>query len=153
QVTARAREINTMLQDHGLTVEFIAPRLWEDPDFADGGITANSAKSREKALDRAKRSIDIMNVMGTNRMVLWPAREGAYIRESKDAVRCYDFFKTSLTAVLPYDPNARILGEMKPNEPMDLMYLASTGHFLAMAGATNDPSRVGTLIESAHCIL
>ena len=40
QVAAKAREVNTMLSDHGLTVEFIAPRRWEDPDFADGGITA-----------------------------------------------------------------------------------------------------------------
>jgi xylose isomerase len=153
QVAAKAREVNTMLSDHGLTVEFIAPRLWEDPDFADGGITANSARSREKALDRAKRSIDIMNVVGTDRMVLWPAREGTYIRESKDAVRSYELFLKYLNDVLAYDPKVRILGEMKPNEPMDLMYLASTAHFLAIAEKTTDPSRVGTLIESAHSIL
>jgi xylose isomerase len=42
---------------------------------------------------------------------------------------------------------------MKPNEPMDLMYLPSTGHFLALSYKTDDPSRVGVLIESAHCIL
>jgi xylose isomerase len=153
QVETRAREVNAMLRDSGLAVEFIAPRLWEDPDFADGGITANSARSREKALDRAKRSIDIMNVVGTDRMVLWPAREGTYVRESKDAVRSYDLFLQYLNDILAYDPKVRILGEMKPNEPMDLMYLASTGHFLAIAEKTSDPSRVGTLIESAHSIL
>jgi xylose isomerase len=153
QVEARAREVNSMLQDQGLTVEFIAPRLWEDPDFADGGITSNNPRSRAKALDRAKRSIDIMNVVGTDRMVLWPAREGTYIRESKDAVRSYDLLHQYLNDVLAYDPKVRILGEMKPNEPMDLMYLASTGHFLAMSERTSDPSRVGVLIESAHSIL
>ena len=36
-------------------------------------------------------------------------------------------------AMLEYDKNIRILGEMKPNEPMDLMYLPTTGHFLALA--------------------
>jgi xylose isomerase len=56
-------------------------------------------------------------------------------------------------ALLDYDKNIKILGEMKPNEPMDLMYLPSTGHFLALAYQTNDPSRMGVLIESAHAIL
>ena len=42
---------------------------------------------------------------------------------------------------------------MKPNEPMDLMYLPSTGHFLALAYKTRDPARVGVLIEAAHSIL
>jgi xylose isomerase len=54
---------------------------------------------------------------------------------------------------LEYDKNIKILGEMKPNEPMDLMYLPTTGHFLALAYKTIDPSRVGVLIESAHAIL
>ena len=42
---------------------------------------------------------------------------------------------------------------MKPNEPMDLMYLPTTGHFLALGLQEQDPSRVGVLIESAHAIL
>ncbi|MDB5173372.1 MAG: xylA 2 [Phycisphaerales bacterium] len=42
---------------------------------------------------------------------------------------------------------------MKPNEPMDLMYLPTTGHFLALAYKSRDPKRVGVLIESAHAIL
>ena len=56
-------------------------------------------------------------------------------------------------AMLDYDKDIRILGEMKPNEPMDLMYMPTTGHFLALAYKTKDPSRVGVLIESAHAIL
>jgi xylose isomerase len=56
-------------------------------------------------------------------------------------------------AILDYDKNVKILGEMKPNEPMDLMYMPTTGHFLALAYKSKDPSRVGVLIESAHAIL
>ena len=52
--------------------------------------------------------------------------------------------------MLDYDKNIRILGEMKPNEPMDLMYLPTTGHFLALAYKSRDPNRVGVLIESAQ---
>jgi xylose isomerase len=153
QLEEGARRLKTMCDDAGLGVEFVAPRLWEDPDFTDGGITANDPKARAKGWDRARRSMDIMRILGTDKLVLWPAREGTYIRESKNAVRSMDYFLEYLNQILAYDPNVRILAEMKPNEPMDLMYLPSTGHMLAMSYLTTDPSRTGVLIESAHCIL
>lgn len=153
QLTAYCQQVKKICDDNGLGVEFIAPRLWEDPRFADGGITANNPESRALAVDRAKRSIDIANELGTDRLVLWPAREGTYIREAKDAVVAYQRILDYCNAILEYDPKIRILAEMKPNEPMDLMYLPSTGHMLAMCYQTVDPSRTGVLIESAHCIL
>jgi xylose isomerase len=92
-------------------------------------------------------------VLGTDRFVWWPAREGTYIRESKDAVKSYGYMLEFIDTILDYDKNIRILGEMKPNEPMDLMYAPTTGHFLALAYKSHDPKRVGVLIESAHAIL
>src|SRR5690606_36811431 len=86
-------------------------------------------------------------------IVWWPAREGTYIRESKDAIASFERMLEWTNALLDYDKNIKIMGEMKPNEPMDGMYLPSTGHFLALAYLTNDPARVGVLIESAHAIL
>lgn len=148
-----ARELRQRLEDVGMKAEFVAPRLWEVPQGIDGPITSNNPADRAYALERTKRAIDIANWLGTNRLVLWPAREGTYIREAKDAVRASQQMLDYLNAVLEYDPNIRLLGEMKPNEPMDLMYLPSTGHFLAMAYKTIDPDRVGVLIESAHSIL
>lgn len=153
KVESYARDVKRICDDAGLKVEFVAPRIWEDPAFDDGGITGNRQASRAAALDRAKRTMDIMRVLETDRMVLWPAREGTYIREAKDACKSFTYFLQFLNDVLAYDPKVRILGEMKPNEPMDLMYLPSTGHFLAMAARTQDPERVGVLIEAAHCIL
>jgi xylose isomerase len=153
QLSASCQALKRVCDDNGLGVEFIAPRIWEDPLFADGGITANNPESRRLALDRAKRSIDIANELGTDRLVLWPAREGTYIREAKNPKDAFDRLLEYCNAILTYDPKIRILAEMKPNEPMDLMYLPSTGHMLAMAYKTSDPSRVGVLIEAAHCIL
>jgi xylose isomerase len=153
ETEAYAHKVKGWCDDAGLAVEFVAPRIWEDPRFVDGAITANDPASRRLALDRGKRTIDIMRVLGTERMVLWPAREGTYIRESKNAVTAFDQFVEFLNQLLTYDKSIRILGEMKPNEPMDLMYLPSTGHMLAMAYRTIDPSRVGVLIEAAHSIL
>ena len=148
-----AAQVKRILDDHGMAAEFVAPRLWEDPRTIDGAVTSNSAADRKYALDRSLRSIDIANMIGTRNIVLWPAREGTYIRESKDSVAMIGRFLDYLNALLAHDENIRILGEMKPNEPMDQAYCPTVGHFLALAYRTDDPDRVGALIESAHCWL
>ena len=148
-----AGEIRRMLDDHGLKAEFVAPRLWEDTRGIDGPVTSNDPNNRKYALERGKRAIDVARLLGTTKFVWWPAREGTYIRESKDATQAFGWMVEWANALLAYGPEIQILGEMKPNEPMDLMYLPTTGHFLAFAHLTSDPARVGILIESAHAIL
>ena len=149
----KVMEVKKLISDEGLEAEFIAPRLWEDPRTVDGAITANDVKNRVYALERSKRSIDIAKMLDTNRLVLWPAREGTYIREAKCPIQSVDRFVEYLNQLLEYDPDIRIMGEMKPNEPMDHAYLPTPGHFIGVAYRTVDPSRVGVLIESAHCTL
>jgi xylose isomerase len=148
-----AGEVRKMLDDHGLKAEFVAPRLWEDARGVDGPVTSNDAGNRRWALERGKRSIDLARLLGTEKIAWWPAREGTYIREAKNARTAFGWMLDWTNAMLEYGSEMRILGEMKPNEPMDLMYLPTTGHFLAFAHQTADPSRVGVLIESAHAIL
>jgi xylose isomerase len=97
--------------------------------------------------------VDIANALGCRDIVLWLAREGTYIREAKDPVASVARILDAVNALLAYDPKIRILGEMKPNEPMDQSYLPTVGHFLALCYKTADPSRSGALIESAHSIL
>jgi xylose isomerase len=148
-----AKKMRRILDKHHLEAEFVAPRLWEHPLTNDGAITSNSAKARKNALDRSRRAIDIAHILGTKNIVLWPAREGTYMREAKDPVASVARLVEWMNALLEYDKDIRILGEMKPNEPMDIAYVPTTGHFLSLASLTVDPTRVGALIESAHAIL
>lgn len=148
-----AQETRKMLDNEGLEAEFVAPRLWEHPNTIDGGFTANDEKHRSYALERAKKAIDIANELGTKKIVLWPAREGIYVNESKDHVKSTARMVEALDTMLEHDKKIKILGEMKPNEPMDHAYAPTTGHFLALSYKTKDPARVGILIESAHAIL
>lgn len=145
--------VKKLLDGEGLKGEFIAPRLWEDPRTIDGAYTANSPGARRYARDRTRRAVDIANMMGIDLMVLWPAREGTYIREAKDAQQAVGRLVDAIDDVLDYDPNIRIVGEMKPNEPMDQAYCPTVGHFMGLTYRTSDPGRVGVLIESAHSIL
>jgi xylose isomerase len=154
QATLRgAAKIKKLLDGEGLFCEFVAPRLWEHPRTVDGGYTSNSAAERRYALDRSRRAIDIANALGCKDLVLWLAREGTYIREAKDPIASVGRIVDAINALLEYDKTVRVLGEMKPNEPMDQAYLPTPGHFLGLVYRTAEPSRVGVLIESAHSIL
>lgn len=148
-----ARKVKKLLDGEGLFCEFIAPRLWEHPKTIDGAYTSNSAEDRRYAIERSKRAVDIANEMGCRDIVLWLAREGTYIREAKDPITAAQRILDAVNALLEHDRNIRILGEMKPNEPMDQAYLPTPGHFLALCYKTVDPARSGVLIESAHSIL
>ena len=153
QIRGAARAVRKKLEDHGLLAEFVAPRLWEHPMTIDGAYTSNDPKARAYALDRSKRAADIAQELGTDLMVLWLAREGTYLREAKDVVRATQQLLEAINALLEYDPNLRIAIEPKPNEPMDLAYIPTMGHALALGFQAQDPARVGVLMESAHSIL
>jgi xylose isomerase len=148
-----AARVKKMLDGEGLFCEFIAPRLWEHPETIDGGYTANDPAQRRYSIERSKRAVDIAREMGTKDIVLWLAREGTYIREAKDPIASAERILEAVNALLAHDKNIRILGEMKPNEPMDQAYLPTPGHFLALCYRASDPARCGVLIESAHSIL
>lgn len=153
QIEKAAKDMRQMLEDEGLVTEFVAPRLWEDPRGIDGGFTSNNEAERQWAIDRAKKCVDIARTMGTDRMVIWFAREGTYIRESKDATRAVAQLVEAVNALLAHDPDIKIIIEPKPNEPMDLAYIPTIGHAIGMAYLTDAPERVGSLVESAHAVL
>lgn len=153
QIIKKAKAVAQQLKDAGLTAEFVAPRLWEDPRTIDGGYTSNDKASREYALQRSLLSIDIANALGTKLIVLWLAREGTYLREAKDSKTAVDRLAFAIDRMLAGDPEIKIAIEPKPNEPMDQAFIPTTGHAIALGFLTRDASRVGVNIETAHTIL
>jgi len=153
QIIKQATELKKKLDSHGLAAEFVAPRLWEDKRTIDGGYTSNDPACRKYSIERSYRAIDIANALGTDLLVLWLAREGTYVRESKDSVVATQQIVEAVNLMQKYDPKIRICIEPKPNEPMDHAYIPTTGHAIALGLLCVDPDRVGVNIESAHAIL
>lgn len=153
QIDKQTARVKRMLDNQGLVAEFVAPRLWFDARTVDGGYTSNSAKDRKYALERSLRSIDIARAIGSKALVLWLAREGSYIRESKNARLAYERILETVNAMLAHDPEIEIWIEPKPNEPTDAAYVPTIGHAVALAYASSDPKRVKGLIETAHALL
>ena len=153
QVRKEAKALKKRLDDAGIAAEMVAPRLWFSPMTIDGAYTSNDPKCRKYAIERSLRCIDIAKILGTDLIVLWLAREGSYLRESKNARRCVEWLVEALDKMLAHDKKVRLAIEPKPNEPMDQAYIPTIGHALAVAQLTSDPKRVGCLIETAHAIL
>lgn len=153
QLRSDAKKMKKMLDDAGLVAEFTAPRLWEDARGVDGAYTSNDAATRQWAIDRSKRCIDIARELNTKFVVLWLAREGTYIREAKNAMDSHKHLLDALNAMLQHDKEVEIAIEPKPNEPMDHAYIPTIGHALAIGAQTVDPKRMGGLIETAHALL
>ncbi|MBN1203011.1 MAG: TIM barrel protein [Anaerolineae bacterium] len=153
QIVKEARALKQRLDAAGLVAEFVAPRLWEHPITVDGAYTSNDPKARAYAIERSHKTLDIANTLETGFVVLWFAREGTYQREAKDAARAVDLLAEALDDMLAYAPNMRIAIEPKPNEPMDISYIPTIGHAVALGYKTRAPERCGVLVESAHAVL
>jgi xylose isomerase len=152
-IVAAAEAMKRRLDDRGLVAEFVAPRLWEHDRGIDGGYTSNDPAARRWAIERSKRAVDVALALGCELIVLWPAREGTAVRESKDPIRASAQLLEAIDAILAMSPRVRIAIEPKPNEPVDHAFVPTIGHALALGARAADPARVGVLIESAHAIL
>ena len=153
QIAKEAKRVKGMLDNEGLKAEFVAPRLWFSPQTIDGAYTSNDAKCRRYAIDRTKTAIDILNILEGSSMVLWLAREGSYIRESKNPRLEVLQIRDAINEFLAYDPKLVILIEPKPNEPVDSAIIPTIGHAIGLSYLTDDPRRVCCLVETAHSIL
>jgi xylose isomerase len=153
QVEKEARALKRKLDNAGVDAEMVAPRLWFSPRTIDGAYTSNDPKCRRYAIERSLRTIDIANILGTKLIVLWLAREGSYLRESKNSRQCLERLVEAMNRMLAHDPQIRLAIEPKPNEPMDHAYLPTIGHAVAAAHMTEAPGRVGCVVETAHAIL
>lgn len=153
KIIKSAKEVKKILDDRGLVAEFVAPRLWEDPRTIDGAFSSNNPKERQYAIRRSYTCIDIAKELGTDKVVLWLAREGTYIREAKNSRASVGYTLDGINKLLEYDKKIKVLIEPKPNEPMDQAYVPTIGHAIALSYISSDPDRVGCLVESAHAIL
>jgi len=153
QIMTKATKVGQMLRNQGLVPEFVAPRLWFAHTTIDGAYTSNSENDRRHAWERTQLCIDIARAVGSKAIVLWLAREGTYLREAKSTKLAYERLLTIINQILVYDRKIEIWIEPKPNEPTDLAYVPTAGHAISLAYASQDHTRVKTVIESAHAIL
>src|SRR5947207_8825110 len=102
QLRKESKDLKRKLDNAGIVSEIMAPRLWFSPMTIDGAYTSNDPKCRKYAIERSLRAIDIANYVGTDLIVLWLAREGTYLRESKNGRRSVELIVEALDKMLAH---------------------------------------------------
>jgi len=148
------RDFKQALSDHGMVVPMATTDLFRHPVFKEGAFTANDARVRALALQRAMRAIDLGAELGATIYVFWGGREGAEVDAAKDHQLGIKRFRDALNFLSEYvraqGYNLRFALEPKPNEPRSDLFLPTIGHMLAFIYTLDHPEMVGLNPEVAH---
>jgi xylose isomerase len=154
QIRKEAKELKKRLEDSASSPKWSRPACGSARNTIDGAYTSNDKKCRQYAIDRSLRCIDIANILDTDLIVLWLAREGSYLRESKDARRASIISSKRSTRCSRTTKSARLCHRAQAER-------ADGPRLRARPSATPSPSPRSRairsasvcLIESAHAIL
>lgn len=148
------KEFKDALSRTGLVVPMATTNLFTDPAFKDGAFTANDARVRAYAMQKAMRNIDIGAELGAKIYVFWGGREGVETDAAKDPVVAIRRNREAMNYLCEYvrdqGYDMKFALEAKPNEPRGDMYNATTGHMLAFIATLAHPDMFGVNPEVAH---
>jgi xylose isomerase len=139
------RALKTMMDKVGLKVKMATCSLHGNSVFRNGGLTNPDADIRALAAQKVMRTIRIGNFFGAEFLTYWVARDGFECQFSIPWDRCYSYIENGLNLATRYIKENKFsikagTIESKPNEPRGEMFLATTGHALALISRLEDPS-------------
>lgn len=128
----------------GLTMKMVTCSLHGNPVFRNGGLTNPDPEIRVLAAQKVMRTIRIGDFFGADYLTYWVARDGFECQFAIPWDRCYAYIEEGLNFATRYIKKNKfsIKGgtiESKPNEPRGEMFLATTGHALALISRLEDP--------------
>ena len=128
----------------GLKMKMVTCSLHGNPVFRNGGLTNPDPEIRALAAQKVMRTIRIGNFFGAEYLTYWVARDGFECQFAIPWDKCYTYIEQGLNLATRYikENNFSIKGgtiESKPNEPRGEMFLATTGHALALISRLEDP--------------
>jgi xylose isomerase len=138
------RTIKKKMDAVGLQMKMVTCSLHGDPVFRNGGLTNPDPEIRALAAQKVMRTIRIGNFFGAEYLTYWVARDGFECQFAIPWDKCYTYIEQGLNLATRYikENNFSIKAgtiESKPNEPRGEMFLATTGHALALISRLEDP--------------
>jgi xylose isomerase len=139
------RTMKAMMDKAKLKVKMITCSLHGNSVFRNGGLTNPDPDIRALAAQKVMRTIRIGNFFGAEFLTYWVARDGFECQFSIPWDRCYTYIANGLNLATRYIKENKFsikagTIESKPNEPRGEMFLATTGHALALISQLEDPS-------------
>jgi xylose isomerase len=126
-------------------MKMVTCSLHGDKVFRNGGLTNPDPEIRALAAQKVMRTLRIGNFFGAEYFTYWVARDGFETQFAIDWAVAYKYIENGLNLAARYakENKLSIKGgtiEPKPNEPRGEMFLATTGHALALISRLEDPS-------------
>ena len=137
--------IKSKLDKANLAMKMVTCSLHGNTVFRNGGLTNPDPDIRALAAQKVMRTIRIGNLFGAEFLTYWVARDGFECQFAIPWDRCYGYIENGLNLATRYikDNKFSIKAgtiESKPNEPRGEMFLATTGHALALISRLEDPA-------------
>ena len=132
----------------GLKMKMVTCSLHGDKVFRNGGLTNPDPEIRALAAQKVMRTLRIGNFFGAEYFTYWVARDGFECQFAVAWDRCYKYLEAGLNLATRYIKENKLsikycTIEPKPNEPRGEMFLATTGHALALISRLEDSSMWG----------
>lgn len=145
ETTKTLHAMKAMMDKCGLSMKMVTCSLHGNTVFRNGGLTNPDPEIRALAAQKVMRTIRIGNFFGAEFLTYWVARDGFECQFAIPWDRCYAYIENGLNLATRYIKENKFsikagTIESKPNEPRGEMFLATTGHALALISRLEDPS-------------
>ena len=145
------KRIKELLVEGNLQVSRITLNTFSDPRWAKGAFTSSDEKLRREAIDRAKKTIDMVKELKAGGITMWLGSDGYDYPFQVDYSRQWDLMAKALTEIGEYDRSVLVSPEYKPREPRTHQLGGTAGELLTIINEIN-MDNVGITMDVGHSI-
>jgi len=149
--TIETDKIKALLKEYNLQVSRITLNTFSDPRWAKGAFTSSDEKLRREAIDRAKKTIDMVKELNAGGITMWLGSDGFDYPFAVDFSRQFDLMVAAITEIGEYDRTVKVSTEYKPREPRTHQLAGTAGQLLTIINEIN-MDNVGITMDVGHSI-
>jgi xylose isomerase len=144
-------KVRTALEESELALASIAASISSAPAYRAGSLTSEDPEVRRKAIDTAKRAMDLSADLGGERINLWLGRDGFDYPFQIDYDQAWGRLVEGIHEISLHRPDIRIGIEYKLKEPRRWLLASTAPKAILLAEAVGRPN-VGVLLDTGHAL-
>jgi xylose isomerase len=129
-----------------ITVDIFGKQIWRN-----GSFSSSNLKTRKKAIEEVKNSIDIASYLNCKLINIWPGQDGYDYTFQADYIKAWGYLIDGIKECAEYKSDMKISIEYKPKEPRTHCYIGTVGKTLALLNNINKDN-VGVTIDVGHAL-
>lgn len=139
-------------QETGLQIVSIAVDIFTQKIFKQGSYSSIDEKIRQKAIDDAKKLMDIAAELDCPSITIWPGQDGYDYIFQADYLQERTWFTDSVREICDYRQDIGVYMEYKLKEPRTHSYLNNASTCILMIQEINRPNS-GAILDYGHALL